>query len=101
MLFFKQKTAYELRISDWSSDVCSSDLFRNSRVWRVRIRPADGAFQLLCDGENRRFTTAAPDQLDAQGESAFGEPGGHSGRRVAADIPDRTVGGDRQRLADC
>src|SRR3546814_3530617 len=24
---FKQKTAYELRISDWSSDVCSSDLF--------------------------------------------------------------------------
>src|SRR3546814_2788773 len=26
MLFFKQKTAYEMRISDWSSDVCSSDL---------------------------------------------------------------------------
>src|SRR3546814_3310901 len=28
--FFKQKTAYEMRISDWSSDVCSSDL-----VWRA------------------------------------------------------------------
>src|SRR3546814_15128326 len=27
--FFKQKTAYEMRISDWSSDVCSSDLFVN------------------------------------------------------------------------
>src|SRR3546814_10415480 len=26
--FFKQKTAYEMRISDWSSDVCSSDLIR-------------------------------------------------------------------------
>src|SRR3546814_2608206 len=26
VFFFKQKTAYELRISDWSSDVCSSDL---------------------------------------------------------------------------
>src|SRR3546814_6349371 len=26
MLFIKQKTAYEMRISDWSSDVCSSDL---------------------------------------------------------------------------
>src|SRR3546814_6371209 len=26
MFFFKQKTAYEVRISDWSSDVCSSDL---------------------------------------------------------------------------
>src|SRR3546814_4477159 len=28
--FFKQKTAYEMRISDWSSDVCSSDLFRKA-----------------------------------------------------------------------
>src|SRR3546814_1310422 len=28
--FFKQKTAYEMRISDWSSDVCSSDLHRAS-----------------------------------------------------------------------
>src|SRR3546814_2865827 len=27
-IFFKQKTAYEVRISDWSSDVCSSDLSR-------------------------------------------------------------------------
>src|SRR3546814_3145579 len=30
--FFKQKTAYEMRISDWSSDVCSSDLIRGVRV---------------------------------------------------------------------
>src|SRR3546814_9969460 len=30
--FFKQKTAYELRISDWSSDVCSSDLPGSSVV---------------------------------------------------------------------
>src|SRR3546814_12643761 len=30
--FFKQKTAYEMRISDWSSDVCSSDLACNSRT---------------------------------------------------------------------
>src|SRR3546814_1271375 len=28
--FFKQKTAYEMRISDWSSDVCSSDLKKAS-----------------------------------------------------------------------
>src|SRR3546814_9525526 len=27
IFFFKQKTAYEMRISDWSSDVCSSDLY--------------------------------------------------------------------------
>src|SRR3546814_1960287 len=30
--FFKQKTAYEMRISDWSSDVCSSDLTRQQRM---------------------------------------------------------------------
>src|SRR3546814_20436873 len=30
--FFKQKTAYEMRISDWSSDVCSSDLRLHQRV---------------------------------------------------------------------
>src|SRR3546814_18615944 len=28
VFFFKQRTAYEMRISDWSSDVCSSDLLR-------------------------------------------------------------------------
>src|SRR3546814_13091664 len=30
VFFFKQKTAYEMRISDWSSDVCSSDLSASS-----------------------------------------------------------------------
>src|SRR3546814_3368534 len=34
LFFFKQKTAYEMRISDWSSDVCSSDL-------RVRDAPVE------------------------------------------------------------
>src|SRR3546814_3281389 len=46
--FFKQKTAYEMRISDWSSDVCSSDLFRSSRksgtctIMPCGKRPTDG-----------------------------------------------------------
>src|SRR3546814_10007724 len=31
--FFKQKTAYEMRISDWSSDVCSSDLLIQLGEW--------------------------------------------------------------------
>src|SRR3546814_1818874 len=35
--FFKQKTAYEMRISDWSSDVCSSDL----AVWAVLIQVSE------------------------------------------------------------
>src|SRR3546814_8651672 len=36
--FFKQKTAYEMRISDWSSDVCSSDL--------LHVEMADEAYRL-------------------------------------------------------
>src|SRR3546814_5755653 len=36
VFFFKQKTAYEMRISDWSSDVCSSDLGRRPPPRRGR-----------------------------------------------------------------
>src|SRR3546814_9325801 len=58
VFFFKQKTAYEMRISDWSSDVCSSDLLvhcpcrdlrqpvagdRGAAARRYRRRDADGA----------------------------------------------------------
>src|SRR3546814_6924660 len=46
--FFKQKTAYEMRISDWSSDVCSSDLriprpqlLAHAAVVPTEHRPAD------------------------------------------------------------
>src|SRR3546814_16477963 len=34
--FFKQKTAYEMRISDWSSDVCSSDLIDVTKLEAMR-----------------------------------------------------------------
>src|SRR3546814_7957918 len=40
--FFKQKTAYEMRISDWSSDVCSSDLVRfalERLLYRLSLSP--------------------------------------------------------------
>src|SRR3546814_1308264 len=37
--FFKQKTAYEMRISDWSSDVCSSDLKGNKPRSGLCFRP--------------------------------------------------------------
>src|SRR3546814_5706699 len=35
--FFKQKTAYEMRISDWSSDVCSSDLLPFRRLFNQAL----------------------------------------------------------------
>src|SRR3546814_3387409 len=42
--FFKQKTAYEMRISDWSSDVCSSDLARMRDIHRRKV---DGPHEIL------------------------------------------------------
>src|SRR3546814_19926706 len=39
IFFVKQKTAYEMRISDWSSDVCSSDLQPASRARHLRDSP--------------------------------------------------------------
>src|SRR3546814_11589341 len=51
--FFKQKTAYEMRISDWSSDVCSSDLLKKLpevsnmlEVMEVRLRLEPALAQL-------------------------------------------------------
>src|SRR3546814_4620640 len=39
---FKQKTAYEMRISDWSSDVCSSDVGDDRRAIALAARAAEG-----------------------------------------------------------
>src|SRR3546814_8014144 len=44
LFFITQKTAYEMRISDWSSDVCSSDL--HPPHWRVPL--AQGRLRLGC-----------------------------------------------------
>src|SRR3546814_9024811 len=44
-IFVKQKTAYELRISDWSSDVCSSDLRNRSRT-RQSAGSAEGLIHM-------------------------------------------------------
>src|SRR3546814_4755948 len=44
--FFKQKTAYEMRISDWSSDVCASDLFIQAPA-RIKATPPEPAQPLL------------------------------------------------------
>src|SRR3546814_5984954 len=50
--FFKQKTAYELRISDWSSDVCSSDLCST-----IELYPLDLVRRGLDLGFAARFAT--------------------------------------------
>src|SRR3546814_1067120 len=50
--FFKQKTAYEMRISDWSSDVCSSDL-RSRRACGPHVR--DARWRIARAGEAMTF----------------------------------------------
>src|SRR3546814_3452721 len=53
--FFKQKTAYEMRISDWSSDVCSSDLTE-----------CTGGAQAITDHVlSQRYHTACDPRLNA------------------------------------
>src|SRR3546814_2718753 len=47
VFFFKQKTAYEMRISDWSSDVCSSDLITDVRL--SRGQPLGRRFNTVID----------------------------------------------------
>src|SRR3546814_9582924 len=54
IFFLKQKTAYEMRISDWSSDVCSSDLhLEHDRraIGRRRVVPAWSAPQAFSLGQ--------------------------------------------------
>src|SRR3546814_10813898 len=55
--FFKQKTAYELRISDWSSDVCSSDL---SEPPPKRPRRSSPKPQLQRRSHDRRLRSGKP-----------------------------------------
>src|SRR3546814_7500653 len=64
VFFFKQKTAYEMRISDWSSDVCSSDLvvcLRNGLEFALR-RVAPGVIGTY---EAARCTAGLCDQRRA------------------------------------
>src|SRR3546814_18768396 len=56
--FFKQKTAYEMRISDWSSDVCSSDLSvegvsqARGELWKLnKLQMGDASFSLKGTGQ--------------------------------------------------
>src|SRR3546814_9656511 len=60
-VFFKQKTAYEMRISDWSSDVCSSDLNAGVDVLGVDIKQADPPKEV-----DEAFKDVSASQQDAQ-----------------------------------
>src|SRR3546814_6437840 len=96
-LFFKHKTAYELRISDWSSDVCSYDhrsylINGRNRIMNVGSTAFsyDGRGNLTNDGTNA-FTYTAENLLKT----------GPGGATLAYDPLGRlyqTVGGDRKSV---
>src|SRR3546814_4335360 len=80
IFFFMQKTAYEMRISDWSSDVCSSDLSGMDRSVALKVLPRHFASdpQFLA-----RFTQEARVIANLEHQNIlpvydFGESGGYT-----------------------
>src|SRR3546814_5527755 len=71
--FFKQKTAYEMRISDWSSDVCSSDLGPLFTLPGGDARVAVGAGYRKNDFETRSFTSDSLTEGKRSSRYAYGE----------------------------
>src|SRR3546814_4016181 len=86
--FFKQKTAYELRISDWSSDVCSSDLRK-----RQRCAPAPVVLLVAPAGWTVRTSTGLAFPMDQLAADRI-VPISGGGRKMSAGL----VEGKRQQI---
>src|SRR3546814_14053677 len=69
IFFFKQKTAYEMRISDWSSDVCSSDL-----IGDMPIELQTRLLRVLAEGSFYRVGGAQPVRVDVRIVAATHHP---------------------------
>src|SRR3546814_12208493 len=95
VFFFKQKTAYEMRISDWSSDVCSSDLLPSLSPSNASDRSAQPA---SCANPRRRSAreSHSPNSLRSRGwptpavPISFGPPSvrRNTSRRTSLEPPD-------------
>src|SRR3546814_18016216 len=68
VFFFKQKTAYEMRISDWSSDVCSSDLDSGCATCEATI----AGVTLNCDDDAGSASCAPAKPMRASSCRPFG-----------------------------
>src|SRR3546814_15920395 len=88
--FFKQKTAYEVRISDWSSDVCSPDLVTATSD----IRPDRAAILAMLPGFEGEILQKPPaySALKIDGRRAYDLARAHSqGRGEAPDVAPRPI----------
>src|SRR3546814_10225746 len=93
--FFKQKTAYELRISDWSSDVCSSDLAIDGPT--PHLPPVGGIMptkiaQIASAGEFHSLRRSEGHSLLLQASAATGAISSNSARRCSIRSEERRVG---------
>src|SRR3546814_9043225 len=87
LFFFKQKTAYEMRISDWSSDVCSSDLSfgwsdRGGTPWKFSLIPLGGYVKMFGDA-NAASMPAEDAGGMSEAERAVAFPHKRLGQRAA------------------
>src|SRR3546814_18446219 len=84
--FFKQKTAYEMRISDWSSDVCSSDL-PDVALDRANGEADGDGDRPESDGGAHQARAFGPGVQDVAGEDREhrGRPGEQHGEQVEGD----------------
>src|SRR3546814_5862676 len=83
--FFKQKTAYEMRISDWSSDVCSSDL----------DAPDERKAFMVAEAGMAAILSAAPGNIAGLAAIAIGEP---EARDAAATHADTLLRSEERRV---
>src|SRR3546814_11446740 len=99
LFFFQQQTAYELRISDWSSDVCSSDLQHlvETRVLlRLGVEPFFLAAQVVAPVAWPAGHLAAVDLDDARGQRAQeAAVKGDEHERAGPDLEEALEPGDR------
>src|SRR3546814_11429818 len=105
--FFKQRTAYEMRISDWSSDVCSSDLFQEMHR---SLLTGEATLPDFLGGEGNDRRGVADKRMEQRVEhSAIGASLGICGRvaveAIFADIEKESAeiilceGGERAHIA--
>src|SRR3546814_10115227 len=99
--FFKQKTAYEMRISDWSSDVCSSDLF-DGRLGLERVAQAKRGVEFRPSARDRKPIDLAhilfEAACDVESAARFDQPD-HVQYLWRVDFHDRALADDGESIA--
>src|SRR3546814_11389092 len=97
--FFKQKTAYEMRISDWSSDVCSSDLDSSLKEQSRMKRADEDTIPMRIVVE--RPVVAVRHSLQTKDNRPFDAKESAAGEALSFDFPVRLAPGPKIGSASC